>query len=55
MKRFEELQLWQEANYPVRMSEKVRLLTLPAADFEAELVRLEKAYREKRMKEGLNV
>ena len=49
MSRLEQLNAWQEANYPVRMSEKVRLLTLPSADFEAELVRLEKAYREKRM------
>ncbi|HFI0902286.1 TPA: hypothetical protein ACGOYP_002048 [Streptococcus suis] len=39
---------WQVANYPLRMSEKARLMALPGDDFVAELDRMAEEYHRTR-------
>ncbi|HFI0151144.1 TPA: hypothetical protein ACGO3A_002039 [Streptococcus suis] len=39
---------WQVANYPLRMSEKARLMALPEERFEAELSRMADEYHRTR-------
>ncbi|HEM6059937.1 hypothetical protein HO551_04260 [Streptococcus suis] len=39
---------WQVANYPLRMSEKARLMALPGDDFVAELDRMADEYHRTR-------
>lgn len=50
MDRFKMLVDWQEANEPLRMSEKVRLMALSGDDFVAELDRMAKEYHRTRYK-----
>lgn len=48
MDRLEMLVYWQEANEPLRMSEKARLMALPGDDFVADLNRLAEEYHRTR-------
>ncbi|HEM3230582.1 hypothetical protein [Streptococcus suis] len=46
--RLKMLEDWQVANYPLRMSEKARLMALPGDDFVAELDRMAEEYHRTR-------
>ncbi|HEM3878431.1 hypothetical protein Q7V72_03445 [Streptococcus suis] len=46
--KLDKLLDWQVANYPLRMSEKVRLIALPGDEFLVELDRLSVEYHRTR-------
>ncbi|HEM6234504.1 TPA: hypothetical protein ACIRI1_001478 [Streptococcus suis] len=46
--RLKMLEEWQVANYPLRMSEKARLMALPDDEFVAELDRMAVEYHRTR-------
>lgn len=46
--KLDKLMDWQVANYPLRMSEKVRVMSLSGDEFEEELDRMAEAYHRSR-------
>ncbi|HEM4025166.1 hypothetical protein [Streptococcus suis] len=46
--KLDKMMDWQVANYPLRMSEKARLMALPGDDFVAELDRMADEYHRTR-------
>lgn len=46
--RLKMMEDWQVANYPLRMSEKARLMALPESEFLAELDRMADEYHQTR-------
>lgn len=51
--RIKTLNEWQEANYPLRMSEKARVMAMEEGEFERELDRLAVEHREEKANELL--
>ncbi|MHC3682630.1 hypothetical protein ACYKO2_09230 [Streptococcus suis] len=46
--KLDKMMDWQVANYPLRMSEKARLMALPESEFLAELDRMADEYHRTR-------